>query len=84
MAPSADRVPGPAGAHRSARKELQRLERQIDRLTNREKELTQLLAASASDYERLVALGGQLRAVQAKRAGLEEEWLRVAEEGEIT
>jgi len=84
VAPSADRVPGLAGAQRSARKELQRLERQIDRLTNREKELTQLLAANASDYERLVELGGQLRAVQAERAGLEEEWLRVAEEGEIT
>jgi ABC transport system ATP-binding/permease protein len=84
VAPSADRVPGPAGAQRSARKELLRLERQIDRLTNREKELTQLLAANASDYERLVELGGQLRAVQAERAGLEEEWLRVAEEGEIT
>ena len=84
VAPSANRVPGPAGAYRSARKELQRLERQIDRLSSREKELTQLLAANASDYERLVELGGQLRAVQAERAGLEEDWLRVAEVGEIT
>jgi len=43
-----------------------------------------LLAANASDYERLVELGGQLRGVQAEKSRLEEDWLRVAEEGEIT
>jgi ATP-binding cassette subfamily F protein uup len=71
---------GQAGAQRAARKELQRLERQIDRLTAREKELTELLAAHASDYARLIELGGELRAVQAEKAQLEEDWLRVAEE----
>jgi ATP-binding cassette subfamily F protein uup len=76
--------PGMAARQRAARKELQRLERQIERLTAREKELTDLLAAHASDYERLVELGGQLRDVQAEKARLEEDWLRVAEEAEIT
>jgi len=80
----AGQAPGAAGRQRAARKELQRLERQIERLTAREKELTDLLAAHASDYTRLVELGGQLRGVQAEKARLEEDWLRVAEEGERT
>jgi ATP-binding cassette subfamily F protein uup len=78
-AANADRVPGPAGAQRAARKELQRLERQIERVTGREQELTEALAASASDYTRLIELGAELRAAQAERARLEEEWLAAAE-----
>ena len=83
-APGPDRVPGPAAAQRAARKELQRLERQIDRLSSREKELTESLAAHASDYARLVELGGELREVQAEKVRLEEEWLVVAEEAQIS
>ena len=70
---------GAAGAQRAAKKELQRLERQIDRLTAREEELTAELAASASDYEKLIELGAQLRAIQKEKASLEERWLTVAE-----
>jgi len=73
---------GVARDRRFAKKELQRLERQIDRLGVREKELTEELAARASDYEALIELGGQLREVQAERARLEEEWLAVAEGAE--
>ena len=82
VAPEANRPAGSAGAQRAARKELQRLERQIDRLAGREKELTESLAAHASDYARLVELGAQLREVQAERARLEEEWLTIAEDAE--
>jgi ABC transport system ATP-binding/permease protein len=70
---------GAAGVQRAAKKELQRLERQIDRLAAREEELTAELAASASDYERLIELGVQLRAIQEEKASLEERWLVVAE-----
>jgi ABC transport system ATP-binding/permease protein len=70
---------GAAGAQRAAKKELQRLERQIDRLTAREEELTVELAASASDYEKLIELGAQLRAIHEEKASLEERWLVVAE-----
>jgi ATP-binding cassette subfamily F protein uup len=70
---------GAAGAQRAAKKEMQRLERQIDRLTAREEELTAELAASASDYEKLIELGAQLRAIQKEKASLEERWLTVAE-----
>jgi len=70
---------GAAGAQRAAKKEMQRLERQIDRLAVREEELTAELAASASDYEKLIELGAQLRAIQDEKGSLEEQWLMVAE-----
>ena len=70
---------GAAGVQRAAKKEMQRLERQIDRLAVREEELTAELAASGSDYEKLIELGAQLRAIQEEKASLEERWLTVAE-----
>jgi ABC transport system ATP-binding/permease protein len=75
-------APGPprssAAGERTARKELQRLERQLDRLSAREAELTDLLAANATDYEKLTSLGAELRAVQAEKSDLEDRWLAVA------
>jgi ABC transport system ATP-binding/permease protein len=67
-----------AAAERVARKELQRLERQIDRASEREASLSAELAANATDYEMLTELGAQLRVLQAEKAGLEERWLEVA------
>jgi ATP-binding cassette subfamily F protein uup len=67
-----------AAAERAARKELQRLERQLDRLTAREAGLSAELAANATDYEKLTALGAELKATQAEKADLEERWLTVA------
>ena len=69
-----------AAQERSARKELQRLERQLERLSDRETELTAQLAANATDYEKLTALGADLKAAQAEKADLEERWLTVAAE----
>jgi len=69
-----------AQAQRAGQKELTRLERQIARLSDSEARLHADLAGSASDYERLIELGEQLRAVQAERNALEERWLAVAEE----
>jgi ATP-binding cassette subfamily F protein uup len=70
-------APGSA-AERAARKELQRLERQIERTAAREEVLSTELAENATDYEKLTELGAELRSVQAERAGLEERWLEVA------
>jgi ABC transport system ATP-binding/permease protein len=67
-----------AAGERNARKELQRLERQLDRLSTRETELTEELAANATDYEKLTALGAELRQVQDEKSGLEDRWLTVA------
>ncbi|HET9894715.1 MAG TPA: ABC-F family ATP-binding cassette domain-containing protein [Streptosporangiaceae bacterium] len=83
--------PGPAAAKarsqrssparlREARKELARLDRQLERLAGRESELHEALARAASDYARLLALGEQLRAVEAEKASAEERWLELAEE----
>jgi ATP-binding cassette subfamily F protein uup len=69
-----------AGQERAARKELQRLERQLERLSAREAELAEQLAANATDYEKLTALGADLRTAQAEKADLEERWLTVAAE----
>jgi len=71
-------APRPAAEERTARKALQRLERQLDRLSARETELTELLAANATDYERLTSLGAELRAVQTEKSDLEDRWLAVA------
>ncbi len=75
-------APGPprssAAEERTARKELQRLERQLDRLSAREAQLTDLLAANATDYEKLTSLGAELRTVQAEKSDLEDRWLAVA------
>ncbi|HEU5389475.1 MAG TPA: ABC-F family ATP-binding cassette domain-containing protein [Streptosporangiaceae bacterium] len=67
-----------AAEERNARKELQRLERQIERLSARETELSTQLAAHATDYEKLTSLGADLKAAQAEKADLEERWLAVA------
>jgi ABC transport system ATP-binding/permease protein len=67
-----------AAEERTGRKELQRLERQVDRLSAREAELADQLAAHASDYEKLTSLGAELKAAQAEKADLEERWLAVA------
>jgi len=72
--------PGPAATQRAARKEMQRLERQIERLSSREAELTAELAASASDYIRLTELGAELKSVKEEKDRLEEQWLEVAEQ----
>jgi ATP-binding cassette subfamily F protein uup len=84
LAPRGEPRSGARGARerRTAKKELQRLERQIDRLGVREKELTEELAARASDYAALIDLGEQLREVQAEKERLEEEWLAAAEDAE--
>jgi ABC transport system ATP-binding/permease protein len=75
---AAPAAPSSAAEDRLARKELQRLDRQIERLTAREKELGEQLAANATDYEKLTALGADLRAVQAEKAALEDRWLDLA------
>jgi ABC transport system ATP-binding/permease protein len=71
---------GPTAAElREAKKELARLDRQLARLTSREAELHAALAEASADYQRLIDLGAELRAVQAEKASLEDRWLEAAE-----
>ena len=79
--PAAPAAPSSAAEDRLARKELQRLERQIERLTAREKELGEQLAANATDYEKLTSLGADLKAVQTEKAAREDRWLDLAAAG---
>jgi ABC transport system ATP-binding/permease protein len=71
---------GAAARQRAAQKELGRLERQLEKVSGQEAELTEALARHASDYAKLIELGAQLRAVQDEKAGLEDRWLSLAEE----
>jgi ABC transport system ATP-binding/permease protein len=75
---SSPAAPSSAAQDRNARKELQRLERQLDRVTQREAALSADLAANATDYEKLTSLGAELRAAQAEKSDLEERWLDIA------
>jgi ATPase subunit of ABC transporter with duplicated ATPase domains len=65
---------------RAAKKELTRLERQVDRLDRREAELHEQLAEHATDYQRVAELDATLRELRAERAQTEEAWLVLAEE----
>jgi len=79
-APSASRT---AGAQlRAARKDAQRLERRMETLARREKELHAALAEAATEPARLLALDAQLRGVVAEREQVEGAWLEAAEQAE--
>jgi len=74
------RSTAPAGAVlRAARKEVQRLERALDRLGERETALHEAMAASATDHVRLRELQAALDAGIAEREQLEAAWLETSE-----
>ena len=63
---------------RTARKTLARLDKQLERLAAREADLTEALAASASDPERLTELASEMTALLEEKDAVELEWLEVA------
>jgi ATP-binding cassette subfamily F protein uup len=75
-----EKAAAPAGAVlRAARKEVQRLERELDRLAGRETAIHEEMAASATDHERLRELHAELEANVAQRERLEAAWLETSE-----
>jgi len=68
-----------AGDVRRARKDLARLERQLDKLAQKEQLLHEQLAAASTDYERLQSLQAELRSLNGERARAEESWLSAAD-----
>ena len=68
------------GDTRAARKELARIERDVDKLARREERLHAELAAHATDPERVLELDGALRAVHTEREALEARWMELAEQ----
>jgi ABC transport system ATP-binding/permease protein len=86
-APSARKqAMSPGAAARAARKdsqrsgrEVKRLERAIEKLTERERELNEEMTANATDHSRLGDLQSELEQAIAEREHLEIEWLATAE-----
>jgi ATP-binding cassette subfamily F protein uup len=71
-----------AATRRQAAKEITKVERQLARLTSRERELHDQLAEHASDYARLTELDSDLKVVTAEMAQLEERWFELTEQAE--
>ncbi|MFJ4652626.1 ABC-F family ATP-binding cassette domain-containing protein [Nocardia sp. NPDC088792] len=68
-----------SAAYRAARKELARLERALEKLTEREAKLHTALAEAATDPDKLVTLGTELKQVQSEKDATEERWLELAD-----
>ncbi len=64
-----------AAQDRINQKTMARLERQVDKLTQRAVTLHASLAEHATDYAMVSELSDELRRVEAEREALEEEWL---------
>jgi ATP-binding cassette subfamily F protein uup len=78
-APPRQAAPPPGAVVRSARKEVARLERELERSAHREAELHDAMAAAATDHERLAELTDELKALVAEREELEGAWLEHAD-----
>jgi ATP-binding cassette subfamily F protein uup len=68
------------GDSRAARKELARLERELDKLERQERSLHDALAEHATDYVRISELHAELRSVQDRKQATEESWLELSDE----
>ena len=68
-----------AEAH-AARKELGRLERQLDKLDKQQQQLHEELAAAATDPERLPELESKRRDLQDRKDEVEGRWLELADQ----
>ncbi|HET7303472.1 MAG TPA: ABC-F family ATP-binding cassette domain-containing protein [Segeticoccus sp.] len=68
-----------AAAVRSARKDMNRIERQLGKLADREQRLHEQMVAAADDHQKALELNGQLREVLDERERLETEWLEAAD-----
>ena len=65
---------------RAAKKDLARLERQLAKLEDRIAKINEGLAEHGSDYDKIVELEAQLKAVRQEREETEMAWLELAEQ----
>ncbi|MFD0403014.1 ABC-F family ATP-binding cassette domain-containing protein [Kitasatospora sp. NPDC127121] len=68
------------GDLRAAKKEMQKMERQIAKLDQKESKLHAQLAEHAADFSKVAELDAQLRAVREEKEELELSWLELAEQ----
>jgi ATPase subunit of ABC transporter with duplicated ATPase domains len=64
---------------REAKKDLNRIERHLSKLSAQEERIHVEMAANASDHNAVLTLNNSLRAIVLEREALEREWLSVAE-----
>ena len=67
-----------AAAERQARKTITRVEKQLEKLADRESAVHAEMADSASDHQRLIALNEELGQLSEQRLELETAWLDAA------
>jgi ATP-binding cassette subfamily F protein uup len=77
---SGHKVRAGSSEERTLRKQLDRLDKRLARITEQEAALNAELEQRAQDYERLADLGVRLGELAEEREGLELEWLEVAEQ----
>jgi ABC transport system ATP-binding/permease protein len=65
---------------RAAKKELQKVERQLEKMSTRETTLHAQIADNATDFEKVAKLDAELRELVAERDVLEMRWLELAED----
>ncbi|MGW5422342.1 ABC-F family ATP-binding cassette domain-containing protein [Streptomyces sp. NPDC003943] len=89
MIEAATPAPAPAAAPkagvsaadaRAAKKELQKVERQLDKVSEKETKLHAQIADNATDFEKVAKLDAELRELAGEREELEMRWLELAED----
>ncbi|MFE9256256.1 ABC-F family ATP-binding cassette domain-containing protein [Streptomyces sp. NPDC006879] len=65
---------------RASKKELQKIERQLNKISDRETVLHAEIAGNATDFEKVGKLDAELRQLIAERDELEMRWLELAED----
>ena len=70
----------PAGDSRAIRKDMSRLERQIQKLDKDEASLHSKMALHASDFAVVAALDAELKELHAQKSAAEEAWMELAEQ----
>lgn len=69
-----------AADQRAAKKELQKIERQLDKVSDKESRLHAQIADNATDFEKVAKLDAELRELTGEREELELRWLELAED----
>ena len=69
-----------AADQRAAKKELQKIERQLDKISEKETKLHAQIADNATDFSKVASLDAELREVAGGREELERRWLELAED----
>ena len=76
-APVKEKKSSNAAEERQLKKDLTRVERQMEKCGSRITDLLKEQDNSAFDAERLIAISGELTELQAEKSKLEEEWLQL-------